>query len=102
LRIDNAAPLALDEPVDWTEAGEPFDAARILDANANRAREALRVLEDYCRFVLADALLSRDLKELRHGLADALSALPPTLLLAARDTEADLGTGITTAREQER
>ena len=27
---------------------------RLLDANANRAREALRVLEDYTRFVLND------------------------------------------------
>src|SRR5205085_4810234 len=102
LRGDQTAPLALDEPVDWSEFGESFDAARILDANANRAREALRVLEDYCRFVLADALLSRELKELRHDLADALAALPPILLLAARDTEADVGTGITTPREQER
>ena len=31
---------------------------RLLDANANRAREALRVLEDYARFVLDDADLS--------------------------------------------
>src|SRR4051794_4807942 len=27
---------------------------RLLDANANRAREALRVVEDYARFVLDD------------------------------------------------
>ena len=39
---------------------------RILDANANRAREALRVLEDYARFVLNDPTLSADLKSIRH------------------------------------
>jgi thiamine-phosphate pyrophosphorylase len=99
---DLAAPLEVDEAVDWGETGESFDAARVLDANANRAREALRVLEDYARFVLADRLVSRELKDLRHGLADALSTVPPALLLAARDTEADVGTAITTAREQER
>ncbi len=28
------------------------DSLRILDANFNRAREALRVMEDYARFAL--------------------------------------------------
>jgi thiamine-phosphate pyrophosphorylase len=102
LRGEDIESLAVDAALDWTETGEPFDAARILDANANRAREALRVLEDYCRFVLGDALLSRELKELRHGLAEALSILPGGLLLAARDTDADVGTAITTPSEQER
>jgi thiamine-phosphate pyrophosphorylase len=102
LRGDDAEALSVDAALDWTESGESFDAARILDANGNRAREALRVLEDYCRFVLADALLSREMKELRHGLADALTVLPGGVLLAARDTEADVGTAITTPREQQR
>src|SRR6059058_6219844 len=44
---------------------------RLLDANANRAREALRVVEDYARFVLDDAGLSEELKGLRHELATA-------------------------------
>jgi hypothetical protein len=39
---------------------------RLIDANANRAREALRVVEDYCRFVLNDETLSGSLKSLRH------------------------------------
>src|SRR5437764_734146 len=58
-------PLALDEPLDLVEPREQIDAARVLDAAANRAREALRVVEDYCRFVLDDALLSGELKQLR-------------------------------------
>ena len=50
--------------------------ARILDANANRAREALRVVEDYCRFVLDDRFLSGELKRLRHDLTAILGELP--------------------------
>ena len=43
---------------------------RILDANFNRAREALRVVEDYARFVLNDAAACGAIKQLRHELAD--------------------------------
>ena len=46
---------------------------RILDANFNRAREALRVVEDYARFHLNDDSLSGELKQLRHDLATATS-----------------------------
>ena len=38
------------------EPTEHADAARVIDANLNRAREALRVLDDYCRFVLDDRI----------------------------------------------
>jgi thiamine-phosphate pyrophosphorylase len=95
-------PLLLEEPLQLGETPEEFDTARILDANANRAREALRVIEDYCRFVLADAFLSGRLKQLRHDLREALADLPAGRLLEARDTVGDVGTGITTAAEQER
>src|SRR5438874_130746 len=81
---------------------ESLTVARALDACANRAREALRVLEDYCRFALDDPFLSRQLKELRHDLAAALMTLPPTLLLSARDTLGDVGTNVSTAREGQR
>src|SRR2546421_10836763 len=75
---------------------------RILDANFNRAREALRVLEDYARFVLDDAFLSGQLKQLRHDLATALASLPAGLLLEARDTLHDVGTALSTKQELER
>ena len=45
---------------------------RILDANANRAREALRVIEDYARFALDDDSLCQQLKDLRHELVGKL------------------------------
>ncbi|MFQ5735034.1 MAG: Clp protease N-terminal domain-containing protein, partial [Planctomycetaceae bacterium] len=45
---------------------------RTLDAAANRAREGLRVVEDFTRFHLNDAFLTRLLKESRHELANAV------------------------------
>ncbi len=74
---------------------------RLLDANANRAREALRVLEDYARFVLDDAALSAALKALRHQLADALRGVLSDAVLW-RDTPGDVGTANKTASELKR
>ncbi|MFW5652840.1 MAG: hypothetical protein ACOC0P_02240 [Planctomycetota bacterium] len=76
--------------------------ARILDANANRAREALRVMQDYARFVLDDPSLTRDLKQIRHELRDVLDLLGPGRLEASRDTGGDVGTRVTAAREYDR
>lgn len=73
---------------------------RIIDANANRAREALRVMEEAARFVLDDALLTSDFKRLRHDLRDTLNAFPALQL--HRDTPGDVGTGIGTRAESER
>ena len=95
-------PLRLDEPLCLGEPAEQISAARILDAAANRAREALRVIEDYCRFALDDAFLSGELKRLRHDLTAALLGLPAGLLLEARETLRDVGTGLTTEREHRR
>src|SRR5262245_1949771 len=75
--------------------------ARIIDANANRAREALRVMEDAARFGLDDASLVEGLKAIRHALMAALHDLPidRAALLAARDTEHDIGRDIKTQTE---
>jgi thiamine-phosphate pyrophosphorylase len=97
-----APPLRLEVSLDLAPASEVVDTARILDASANRAREALRVLEDFARFVRGDAFLSTQLKNLRHQLAEALQQLPAHLLLQARDTLHDVGTAIATAQELER
>lgn len=77
---------------------------RIADANANRAREALRVLEDIARFGLDDAAISATIKSARHELSEALArlGLDPLTRLAARDTEADVGTTISTPGEARR
>jgi thiamine-phosphate pyrophosphorylase len=74
---------------------------RLLDANANRAREALRVLEDYTRFVLDDDNLSGDLKNLRHDLAGATGSWAGEAILY-RDTAGDVGTSIKTESEHNR
>ena len=50
------------------------DAMRIMDASANRAREAMRVMEDAARFLLDDAELAGELKAMRHALREALTA----------------------------
>jgi thiamine-phosphate pyrophosphorylase len=75
---------------------------RILDANANRAREALRVAEEAARFALERPDLAEALKHLRHDLRAALAPLDPRQLLSARDTAGDVGTAISTASEGSR
>ncbi len=75
---------------------------RILDAAANRAREGLRVIEDWVRFALDDAHLTERLKQIRHDLAAALAGIPWEQRLAARETQANVGTGITTPSEHNR
>lgn len=78
------------------------DIARILDANINRAREALRVMEEYVRFVLNDPASSAALKQFRHDFANAMQTLALEGLLAFRDTPGDVGTRLSTATEQQR
>lgn len=77
-------------------------AARILDANLNRAREALRVMEDIARFALNDAALSGELKAIRHDLREAVETLMPGWLEANRDTPGDVGTSLKTQAELSR
>jgi len=73
---------------------------RLLDANANRAREAMRVMEDAARFLLDDAGLSREIKTFRHDFAESLR--PLDMLTFSRDTPGDVGTRSTTPGEQSR
>jgi thiamine-phosphate pyrophosphorylase len=77
---------------------------RIIDANANRAREALRVMEDTARFVLDHQDLCAEIKQIRHDLRLALDAigLDRETLLANRDAPGDVGTGVSTGAEMHR
>lgn len=78
-------------------------ALRMLDANLNRAREALRVMEDVARFCLQSEDLCGRLKSLRHEVAAVAAGVgEPALLLAWRDTPGDVGTGISTEAEGRR
>jgi len=112
----DAIPLADDFPlanVGSSEIAEPAittvsdesgrrGAVRIIDAAANRAGEALRVVEDYVRFIRNDRALTSEAKAMRHELAAALAPLSLTERLAARDTRRDVGTDVTTAAEMTR
>ncbi|MAJ47655.1 MAG: thiamine-phosphate diphosphorylase [Planctomycetes bacterium TMED75] len=77
----------------------PHHSARILDASANRAREALRVLEDGARFLLDDRALIEEFKQLRHQLHELVGSLPPGMLEHSRAVEADQGRTVTTSGE---
>lgn len=94
--------LPLDEPLDLTSVTDVVDADRILDATANRAREAARVLEDFARFALDDPAIAARLKNLRHELARCCADWPATALTSARETLRDVGTRLSTPDERER
>lgn len=74
----------------------------MLDANANRATEGLRTLEDYARLVGENAGVAEQVKHLRHQLASVLSPLPRRDRLSVRATHRDAGTELTTEQETSR
>ncbi|MFH1748071.1 MAG: thiamine phosphate synthase [Planctomycetota bacterium] len=78
------------------------DVLRILDANYNRAREALRVIEDYARFVLDDADAATAAKQQRHALQEFTNTFGPAALLGARDIANDVGRDTKTPSELQR
>lgn len=82
--------------------GDEIRVLRVVDAAANRAREGLRVVEDFVRFVLDDRHLTGLLKQLRHDLTAATAAVALEGRLAARETQADVGTELATDAERER
>ena len=63
---------------------------RLLDANLNRAREGLRVLEDTARFLWADNGLTATLRSARHRLDRITRAAYPSLI-QSRDSARDPG-----------
>lgn len=73
---------------------------RIIDANLNRATEALRVIEEIARFYLDDEFLCSQLKYLRHGLAEIIDRNYADFL-KSRDTEGDVGTSVINNTEKQ-
>ncbi|AFY48248.1 thiamine-phosphate pyrophosphorylase [Nostoc sp. PCC 7524] len=71
---------------------------RILDANLDRAREGLRIIEEWCRFGLNNAQMSGEFKHLRQEVAIWHTAE----LRAARDTAGDPGTELSHPQEEKR
>lgn len=73
---------------------------RIMDANINRAKEGLRVIEDFVRFVMDDKELSEELKKLRHEIS--LNIMDYLEILSSRDSEGDVGIRIKLESENRR
>ncbi len=71
---------------------------RILDANLDRAREGLRIIEEWCRFALNDRESASVCKNMRQDLASWHSQD----LRTSRDTPNDPGTDLTHPQEEER
>jgi thiamine-phosphate pyrophosphorylase len=75
---------------------------RIVDANYNRAREGLRVAEEFCRFALDNQQLSGRCKEIRHKLSASVAKLDIQKLITARDTENDVGCNLKIDKQMKR
>ena len=74
---------------------------RLMDAAANRGREALRCLEDTARFILADGTAAAEFKSIRHALVAALRPLGLSDAVACRDIETDVGKDTKTSGQLE-
>lgn len=64
---------------------------RLIDANLNRLKEGLRVIEDICRYIHDDTILTPQIKTLRHQLQSAYKKER----LTHRDIEGDIQKGST-------
>lgn len=71
---------------------------RILDANLDRAREGLRIIEEWCRFGLNNQTMAESCKQMRQELSQWHSPE----IRAARDTVNDVGTTLTHPKEEKR
>ncbi len=71
---------------------------RILDANLDRTREGLRIIEEWCRFGLNSGQFTEECKRLRQEVA----IWHTSDLRAARDTPGDSGTELTHPQEEHR
>lgn len=86
---------AMDSP---ETPGQPLALERILDANLDRAREGLRVIEEWFRFGLDRGPLAEECKQMRQEIARWHD---PALRLA-RDTPGDVGRDLSHPQEERR
>lgn len=64
---------------------------RVLDVNFNRSKEAMRVVEDICRFVYENDELRKKARLMRHALDKLAKNKMFKDALSSRDSELDLG-----------
>lgn len=75
---------------------------RVLDANLNRLREGIRVIEEYFRFYLENSDEAKVLKRLRHEIRQIEQGLSRDELLDGRESDTDPFRSGNEARELER
>ena len=73
-----------------------FLIAQILDANLDRAREGIRVIEEWCRFGLRKSNLAKICKDMRQELA----LWHTSELRLSRDTKNDPGINLSHPQEE--
>ena len=78
-----------------------INALRIIDANSNRVREGLRVVEDISRFVLNDKNTALELKKIRHNITNSLKKFNINFIIS-RDSVKDVGISIKISSESKR
>ena len=67
---------------------------RIIDANVNRVKEALRVCEEITRFILNDQKFTALFKTYRHQIDNIVKDFfPAQILLKERNSSGDVGRG---------
>jgi len=67
-----------------------FRIYRLLDANFNRAREGLRIVEDTFRFIFPNQKIAQKLKKIRLNLSKTAQDIYPQLI-RARNVKNDFG-----------
>ena len=68
----------------------PSSLIRVIDANLNRCREGLRVVEDCLRYVLNDGILYKNVRNIRHN-TDKVLRKNYASLIKERDSVKDSG-----------
>jgi len=94
---DNNGVVVMVEPYSQKEQVQQV-VLRILDANLDRTREGLRIIEEWCRFGLNNSDLTRECKHLRQEVGLWHTAE----LRAARNTSGDAGTELSHPQEEQR
>jgi thiamine-phosphate pyrophosphorylase len=76
----------------------------IIDANVNRAKEGIRVIEDISRFLILNKKTTVNLKNIRHQINILIKKMEPNYkkLLKARDSETDIGKNLNIKNEFKR
>jgi len=74
---------------------------RVVDANANRAAEGIRVLEDAARFLFDDEQLVYDLRTIRHGIRNEVTGILDKCL-DSRNSSGDVGLNVSLEKGMDR